>query len=1016
MRKKQSLFPGWLIAISLLSCAVTQLQGQDFVQLHNKSKINTAQRNNELEPYVPLKDILSALETKYRISILYKESTVINKMAPAINLDHYPVDTALRMLLTPLGLTYKKPSPTQVIIMEAAAGTVHLPPDRNDNNIPVLLSGTVRNDRSEPMPYVSVIVSGKGKGTVTDAQGHYQLPLQPGNYKILFSNIGYNSYNANIKAEARDVRKDVRLNNAVADLSGVVVSVGSRASPRTFTTTSLPVDNIHGAELMATGQLSLDKALQFRAPSFNTVNMPVHDATSLSDPYEIRNMGPSRTLILINGKRKNPGSIVYIQTSTGRGETETDLAAIPMEAIKRVEILRDGASAQYGSDAIAGVVNIILKDRFEHTQFKAASGITHKGDGFSYLASLNSGANFGDKGFINYTFSFQKEDKTNRAGKVDAWQDNIDLSEGSDASLAAVKAFLNQFPDANNISGTPSSTVGKFLVNTGIPLRPSVTLYANAAFVYKNIQSFANYRTPYWKQDPYNLLHAPGSTYLGFRPTFDGDLQDYNATLGLKSENSWQTDMSLTLGGNRQLYSVSNTWNPSLGAQSPVFFRPGGYAFHHLVGNLDATRSISNKFSLGFGCEFRSETFRIIEGDTASYYGMGPISFSGISAANATIAHRFNIGAYADASYDLSTAVLINATARQEYYSDFGSAFVWKLSGRSKMASDKVTLRASASTGFRAPSLHQINLQTTQQVYVPGRGIQTKGIISNNSAEARLLEIPRLKPERSLNFTAGAGWIVSQHFSLTLDYYNIDIRNRIILSADIGPTPGGDTRLDNFLNSNHMLGLSFFTNGIRTNTQGIDLVASYGNIQIGQSGKLALSLAGNYTISNKVTGEVSNLKLIEDAGQVMFDDVQKALLLTSRPKYKAILGQDLNIKRWSLHLNNTLFGPATFRNEGLDKQLKLAFRSKVVTDVHASYQFSKGFSISMAVNNILNVLPSYQLKPLSSEGQAILNDPVQVRHNINAITFNGRYSIATHDGAHFSQLGTTFLLTMSFRL
>jgi iron complex outermembrane receptor protein len=1017
MRMKQSLFPKWLIAVSLLSCAVTTLQGQDFVQLHKKNRTGFPLRNNKPEPYIPLKNILASFETKYRISILYKESTVINKMAPAINPDNYPVDTALRMLLTPLGLTYKKPSPTQVIIMDApgAAGS-RMDVNGTDKGPPVLLKGTVKNQQNEPMPFVSVIVTGSGKGTVTDARGRYQLPLSPGNYKILFSNVGYSSYTAAIKAEGADIKKDVRLSNAVADLSGVVVSVGSRASPRTFTTTSLPVDNIHGSELQTTGQLSLDKALQYRAPSFNTVNMPVHDATSLSDPYEIRNMGPSRTLILINGKRKNPGSIVYIQTSIGRGETETDLAAIPMEAIKRVEILRDGASAQYGSDAIAGVVNIILKDRFEYTQFKTATGITHKGDGLSYVASLNSGANIGDKGFINYTVSFQKEDKTNRAGKVDAWQDNMDLSEGTAASLAQVKAFLDQFPDANNISGTPSSTVARFLVNTAIPIKQGITLYSNAAFVYKNIQSFANYRTPYWKQDPYNLLHAPGSTYLGFRPTFDGDLHDYNATAGVKSGKSWQTDISVTVGGNRQLYSVGNTWNPSMGAQSPVSFKPGGYAFRHLVGNVDATKTVNNKLSVGFGCEFRSENFRIIEGDTASYYGVGSISFSGISAANATNAHRFNIGGYADASYDVSTSVLINATARQEYYSDFGNAFVWKLSGRSKLAEDRLTLRASVSTGFRAPSLHQINLQTTQQVYVPGRGIQTKGIISNKSAEARLLEVPQLKPERSLNFTAGAGLLLSPNFSVTLDYYNIDIRNRIILSSDIGPTSGGGTRLDNFLNTNHMLGLSFFTNAIRTNTQGIDLVANYGNIPIGQAGKLTLNLAGNYTISNRVVGGVSNLKLMADAGQVIFDYVQEALLLTSRPKYKVILGGDLAIKRWNLHLNHTLFGPATFRNEGLDKQLKLVFRSKVVTDLYASYQFCKRFSTSLAVNNMLNVLPAYQLKALNNGGQAILNDPALVKHNINAITFNGRYSIATHDGAHFSQSGATFLLTMTFKL
>ena len=221
-------------------------------------------------------------------------------------------------------------------------------------------------------------------------------------------------------------------------------------------------------------------------------------------------MGPSRTLILVNGKRKNPSSLVYIQTSPGRGETGADLAAIPTEAIKRVEILRDGASAQYGSDAIAGVMNVILKDRYDYTNFKIASGITHKGDGFSLLTSLNGGANFGDKGFINYTINFQRENKTNRSGKVDAVGDNNDLSDGTAASLQQVEAFLARFPDAKNISGTPTSTATKFLINAGLPVSENTTFYANAAYVYKKVQSYANYRTPYWKQD-YGLLHAAGS-------------------------------------------------------------------------------------------------------------------------------------------------------------------------------------------------------------------------------------------------------------------------------------------------------------------------------------------------------------------------------------------------------------------------------------------------------------------------------------------------------------------------
>lgn len=1013
----QNMLREWFIAVSLLICAVTTLQGQEFVQLSKKNQITVSSLNNNQDYKVPLKNVLAAFEKKYNINIIYRESIVQNKMVTAPKTDSYNVDTALHTLLTPLGLIFKKITSTQIIITEPSGsktggekGTGYISDQQS------LLRGTVKNEKGEPMPNASVIIIGIPKGTVTDAYGNYRLSLGSGTHKILFSSMGYNSHSTTVKIENADIKRDIMLSNAVADLSGVVVTVGSRASQRTFTNTPLPVDNINAAELQTTGQLSFDKALQLRAPSFNTINMPVHDATSLSDPYEIRNMGPSRTLILINGKRKNSGSLVYIQTSPGRGETETDLSAIPIDAIKRVEILRDGASAQYGSDAIAGVMNIVLKDRFEYTNFKVASGITHKGDGISLSTSLNSGANIGTKGFINYTINLQKEDKTNRPGTVDAEQDNKDLGDGTAAGLAQVKAFLARFPDANNINGTPVNTSAKFLVNTGIPLKDNTTFYANAAYVYKKIQSFANYRTPYWKQDPHNLLHAAGTEYLGFGPTFAGDLNDYNATLGLKSDiGTLNTDISLTVGGNRQLYSVDNTWNPSLEAQSPTAFKPGGYAFNHVVGNIDITKVVNDRLSIGFGYEFRNERFRIIEGDTASYAGVGPISFLGISAINATKAYRFNIGGYLDVSYDLSKSVLINATARQEYYNDFGSAFVWKISGRTKLAGDKLTLRSSVSTGFRAPGLQQVNLQIAQQIFVPGNGIQTKGVISNKSAQADLLGVPSLKPERSLNFTAGFGMKPSRDFSLTLDYYNIDIKDRIILSSNIGPTTRGGTQLDEVLSANGIVGVSFFTNGIRTNTQGIDLVANYRNIQISAASWLTVSLAGNYTISNKLS-MISNPKLIENTDQAIFDYTQEALLLTSRPKYKAILSGDLTLNRWSFFLNNTLFGPATFRSEGLDRNVKLVFSSKVVTDLHTSYQFNHRWSASLAVNNILNILPEYKLKALNAAGQAVLNDAVQVKRNINAITFNGRYGIVTYDGSHFSQLGTTFLATLNFKL
>jgi iron complex outermembrane receptor protein len=879
-----------------------------------------------------------------------------------------------------------------------------------------ILKGVVKSESGESLPNASVILAGNKGGTSTDTSGAYRLSLTPGTYKIFVTSVGFNSTSLTVKIDNSEVTRDIIMQYATADLSEVIVSVGSRAAQRTFTTTPLPVDNINASELQSSGQLSFDKALQLRVPSFNTVNTPVNDATSLLDPYEIRNMGPSRTLILINGKRKNPSSLVYIQTSPGRGETGADLASIPTDAIKRIEILRDGASAQYGSDAISGVMNIILKDRANYTNFRIASGITHKGDGFSLLTSLNGGANFGSQGFLNYTINFQREERTNRPGTVDAEGDNNDLSEGTASSLEKVKAFLARFPDARNVNGTPASTAAKFLVNAGLPVSEHTTFYANAAYVYKKVQSYANYRTPYWKQD-YGLLHAAGTEYLGYGPTFEGDLNDYNATVGFKTEKTgWTHDISFTTGGNKQLYSVDNTVNHSLQGKSPISFKPGGYSFNHVVGNIDITKEVNEKLSIGFGSEFRSENFQIFAGDTASYTGEGANSFPGINSINAIKTNRFNIGGYFDVSYDISKSLLINGTVREEYYSDFGSAFVWKLSGRAKAAGDKLIFRSSVSTGFRAPSLHQINLQIAQQSFAPGQGIQTKGIVSNKSPQAHLLGVPALKPEKSVNFTGGIGLNPGRNFSVTVDYYHIDIKERIILSSNISNTAAGNTPLDDVLTSNGIVGVSFFTNGIRTKTEGIDLVASYRNIPVGTAGKLALNLAGNYTINNELDGSITDPKLISDAGQSTFNYIQEALLLTSRPKYKAILGADLLLSKWNFNLNNTLFGPATFRNDGLNENLKVVFQTKVLTDVNIGYQFTDRLSASVTVNNILNITPEWEFKSLNSAGDAVLSDPAQIKKNFNAITFNGRYSLVTYDGSHFSQLGTTFLATLNFKL
>lgn len=872
------------------------------------------------------------------------------------------------------------------------------------------VAGQITDSAGEPLIGAAVQVQGTATGTVTDVDGKYELVLSAGNYTLEFSFIGYLGTTRSVVVGSGTTTLDVSLESGATELTEVVVSVGSRSSQRTVTDSPVPIDIVSSRELMSTGQASFDRALQYKVPSFNTVQTPVNDATSLLDPYEIRNMGPSRTLVLINGKRKNASSLIYIQTSPGRGEGGADLAAIPQDAIKRVEILRDGASAQYGSDAIAGVINIILKDKHEMGSVTLNTGMTAEGDGELVGISVNNGANFLKTGYINYTMALSHKALANRPGKVSAEGEAGDFG----ADIDEVKNFLALKPDAGNINGDPEKTTSQFLVNMGIPVGDNFEFYGNAAYVYKKVNSFANYRTPYWRTTDDGLLHKPGTPYLGYLPTFEGDLNDYNGTIGFTSENNgWNSDVSFTVGGNQQLYTVANSRNRSLGPRSPIYFKPGGYSFSHNVGNIDVNKMLFENFNFGIGMELRREVFKIMAGDTASFVGTGADSFPGIGEANASENTRSNVGGYVDLAYDINQDLLLGATFRTEQYSDFGNTFVYKFSGRYKFLDDKVVLRASYSTGFRAPMLHQIYLQIAQQSFVPGGGIENKGIFNNRSSQARQLGIPSLKPEKSKNLTLGLGLNPSKNLSITIDYYKIDVEDRIILGSEITENDT-TTALGQILASNNIVAASFFTNGINTTTSGIDFVISNRNMMLG-AGKLNINLAGNFALENALDGDVLNPEILAGTNKTIFDATQEALLLSSRPEYKAILGFDYIMGRWNFSLNNTLFGPTTFRQAGLSSDLKTVFQPKVVTDLGINVELVKNLNFGLTIQNLLNVLPEYKFEARTPAGENLLKDAAAIEAQRNLITFNNRYHILTYDGSHFSQLGTVFAANLTLK-
>ncbi|MDI9337747.1 MAG: TonB-dependent receptor [Alphaproteobacteria bacterium] len=922
-----------------------------------------------------------------------------------------------------------------------------------------ILTGIVINQKGKPIEDAKLTFTNATLDekliAITNDSGIFRVDVPDVTLNITVVHIGYEYYYLE-EYKPKEGKNLKIILKAAGVLENVVVTTGSRTNQRTLINSPIPIDVFSQNDLRVTGQPAFDKALQFVVPSFNSVNIPVNDATTLLDPYEIRNLGPSRSLILINGKRKNLSSLLYIQPSVARGEVGADLSAIPLDMIERVEILRDGASAHYGSDAIAGVLNVILKKKVDKSILNVSSGITSKGDGQSLRISLNSGFSFGldNKSFFNYALGANKTDNAVRSTPIDPLGEIYTLgnpnASASDPVNQNIINYLNKYPTGNNINGTGATQFIQFSYNSELYINQNTYLYSNASVVLKNVLSNANFRQPYWEVD-YGLLHTndPSGTnytnnftlntngqeiykgYLGFQPTFEGDLKDYNATLGLRYfNNGWSTDMSLTIGGNSQLYNIRNTVNKGLAiaygpASSPINFKPGGYSFNHVVGNIDISKQLNKFTSIAFGSEFRKETYQIFAGDTASYSLSGSISFPGINQGAAGIFTRYNLGFYADLGIDIFKWWLVNGTYRYENYSDFGNASVWKLSTRFNILEDKIILRGSFSTGFRAPSIQQIYTQTYYTTTNNG-SFAIAGLFNNQSNQARALGIPALKPEYSNNLTFGFGLKFGTHFSLTLDYYDIVIKDRILLSSSI-TSSNPSTDLYKILQQNNISKITFFINALETKTSGLDLVSNYKNIYIGNRANLNINLGLNYQLVNQLVGDpnANAPAAIKSSGASILNEQIESLITESRPVYKGILGFDFKINNLKIFLNNILFGPTKFIDIdlGSSPNIKQVFKPAVVTDLNVGYDFNSSISAYISINNIFNILPKWSLEAVNAQGQAeldatkvIAGQTISNRRLIESdITFRGRYRNTGYSGSQFSQLGTIFSAGITVR-
>lgn len=794
---------------------------------------------------------------------------------------------------------------------------------------------------------------------------------------LLFSlQFGYIAAQDNPKAIQQDSMKTNQLQE--------IKIVGSRNSKRTVVNSAVPIDIIDVKSVTTqSGKIEINELLQYAAPSFNANKQSGSDGADHVDPATLRGMGPDQTLVLINGKRRHQSSLINLFGTRGRGNTGTDLNAIPAAAIKRIEILRDGAAAQYGSDAIAGVINIVLNDNVDELTGAITYGMystnadgdfpagtantgdnfldtnadgnqTAKGksfDGNSVKLTTNYGTKIGDNGgFANFTAEYLNKEKTLRPG--------FDFRRGF--GEASIESF-------------------NFFVNAAIPVSDKTKFYAFGGRNYRDTDAYAftrNNPSPRIVTDIY-----PN----GFTPRITSLIIDNSISAGFRTQTAsgWNLDISNTYGKNLFHYYIKGTLNASLEEASPTEFDAGGHTLSQNTINLDLSKNydgILNGFNLAFGGEYRTEQFTIFAGEEGSYatYDVngqpitdpinqtipndpntgdprpgGSQGFPGYSPDNEVNRSRSNVSLYADGELDVNNNFMVSSALRFENYSDFGSTLNGKLAARLKTGGN-INLRGSISSGFRAPSLAQIyyNLRFTN---FSSSGASEILLSPNNSPVTQAFGIGKLNEEKAINgslgFTASYG-----DFTATIDGYMVNVTDRIVLTGYFDASAlniGVDEA-------------QFFVNGVDTKTTGLDVVISWKK-KFGDN-SFGATLLGN--INNMKVDKVNNGTLDE---QTFFGEREKAFLLASAPENKFSLNLNYARKWFDAGLAFTRFSEVKLLDYQMYEdvadygsfanQIKAAtdtYGAKIVTDLTLGFNLSKNSKLSIGSNNLFNIYPDQQ--------------------------------------------------------
>jgi iron complex outermembrane receptor protein len=723
-----------------------------------------------------------------------------------------------------------------------------------------------------------------------------------------------------------------------------VTVVGSRKQlPAASTTDTLVPVDIYSMSKTAEGggQFDLAQSLQYLSPSFNSTRQTGADGADLIDSAALRGLGSDQTLVLVNGKRRHTVALVNLFGARNRGTTGTDMNSLPLLAIDNVQVLRDGAAAQYGSDAIAGVINIQLKKK-QGCEAVAGFGEYSAGDGKNYLASAYCGVKLGG-GTLGITGEWQDRGRSSRGG-------------------------ADFFP---RIIGDTKVTNKTVYLNGEFPLTSDDKLYVTAGAQNRDASSAAFARNA---TDDIPSRNSAAMYPDGFVPFINGKVEDRYLIVGWKSSFAgWDTDLSQTYGSNRLRYNISHTLNASIANKdllsggkgiSPSSFDAGGFGFSQATTNFDVSRffpELLGGSNIAFGAEYRREKYDIVAGEPGSYIdadgvgfggNAGSQGFPGFQPSDATNRNRSSQALYADWEANFTPALTMDAAVRAEHYSDFGSTTTAKLAGSYKLNSAWL-LRGAASTGFRAPSLQQLYFSSTFTDFIAGKPLDVV-LAPNGSAIANAAGVPALKQEKSKNYSVGFTVKPSSDTAVTLDLYQINIKDRIVLSgrfdADNYPALGA------ILQGLGVGQAQFFVNSVNTRTKGLDLTAST-RAKVG-AGTLNTFLAVNvsHTAVTAVNAPAS-LKGFED---VLLSERERLFIEQGGPRDKETLGFEYSQGAWTGEAKIIRFGSQTLGTFDGPPLPNAYYKPKASMDLGLSWQATPALKLSVGGNNVFNVHPTKQ--------------------------------------------------------